>query len=269
MVKLTNTEPGKGIPPGGTWRLWLPFFCAVFTVLGCQTINRSGKQLQIPQGIVIFTFDDGPNVHENTTARLLDVLKKYGVRGMFALLGENVEHSPELVRRIHGEGHYIINHGFSDRFAVSMSDEEFYANLVRGAGAINAALGTELRPLLYRPQGGLYEKRHQKIWEYLGYTLVPVSARAYDAVLSAQNKGEAVQKIIKAVEKNQGGIIMLHDARDSHFRMEKELKIRPDGIFNRSWIPDAVEEIILILIKKGYQVKGFDIAGILNAGEPW
>ncbi len=53
---------------------------------------------------------------------------------------------------------------------------------------------------------------------------------------------------------NGGGIILLHDARDSHARMEGELANDPYGVFNRSWLPEAVEKIIVALRQRGYTI---------------
>ncbi|MDR1586038.1 MAG: polysaccharide deacetylase family protein [Treponema sp.] len=231
---------------------------------GCQSIDRSRRSMHIPPYCVIFSFDDGPNVHEDTTARLLDVLKKYEIRAMFALLGENAEHSPELVRRIRDEGHSIINHGYCDKWAVSMENEEFRENLRRGEAAISAALGEELRPRLYRPQGGYFKDRHRYIWREEGYTMVTGSIRAYDAVIDGTEKNRVIRKIIRAAREQRGGMILLHDARDSHFRMERELEKCPDGEFNRSWIPEATEKIIIRLLEKGCRLNGFDILELLN-----
>ncbi|GHU65384.1 hypothetical protein FACS189447_04210 [Spirochaetia bacterium] len=246
----------------------LLFFSALFLFCtGCRSINTTRDQIHFPDRTVIFTFDDGPNSHGDTTARLLDVLGKYHIRGMFALLGGNADHNPELVRRIHDEGHYIINHGYSDIWAYSMNDEEFRINLDRGEASITAALGPALgvalsenfSPRLYRPQGGYYKKSQQKIWQEKGYTLIPGTARAYDAVLGETEKDKAIQRIMRSIEKQGGGIILLHDARDSHVLMETKLEKDPQGVFNRTWIPGAVEEIIKLLLEKGYRLGGFEI----------
>jgi peptidoglycan/xylan/chitin deacetylase (PgdA/CDA1 family) len=237
-------------------RFYLLLICFILILApGCKTINSTRAKLAIPQSLVIFTFDDGPNAHGDTTARVLDVLKKYNIRGMFALLGVNAEKNPELVRRIHNEGHYIINHGYSDKWAVNMEEKEFRENLEKGEAAIAAALGEELWPLLYRPQGGNYKKYHEKIWKEAGYTLVQSSARAYDAVLDQRGKNKVIRRIIGTVNKQKGGIILLHDARDSHFRMEAGLAKNPEGAFNRSWIPEVTEEIIILLLEKGYRLE--------------
>jgi peptidoglycan/xylan/chitin deacetylase (PgdA/CDA1 family) len=242
-------------PAGLVLLLILPVLCAF---LSCQNLSRSRKQTGIPGKFIVFTFDDGPNAQGDTTARLLDILKKYQIQAMFALLGENAEHSPDLVRRIRDEGHYIINHGYYDTWAVSMSREFFQLNLEMGEQAISAALGEPLNPRLYRPQGGFYKKRHLKIWQSQGYMLIPSTARSYDAVKTAAGADRVISAIMRKVKKQEGGIIMLHDGRDSHRTMETALKGNPYGSYNRSWIPETVERLILILQEEGYALSGFD-----------
>jgi peptidoglycan/xylan/chitin deacetylase (PgdA/CDA1 family) len=225
---------------------------------GGGTITVSRESAAFPKGCVLFTFDDGPNRHGETSARLLELLRKHDIKAYFALLGENAEYNPQLAREILGEGHIIINHGYGARFAVSLGDKDFTRNLTRGEDAINAALGTPLSPRYYRPQGGLYRKRHQFIWESLGYKMVPVTARAYDAVLKEKDKPLLIRRLVSSVEEQGGGVILLHDARDSHALMESKLEQDPQGVFNRSWIPGAVEELIDIFRKKGYRLNGFE-----------
>ena len=56
----------------------------------------------------MLTFDDGPN--GSHTASLLDILKRYELQAIFFVIGEHAEEYPDLVRRIHDEGHEIGNH---------------------------------------------------------------------------------------------------------------------------------------------------------------
>jgi len=244
-------------------RRFTPLFALPFLLLlffsSCKTINSSRSELNIPPSVVYFSFDDGPNAQGDSTARLLDVLKKYQIKAMFCLLGENAERYPELVRRIYDEGHCIANHGYSDRWASKMKPDEFRDNLVRGGAAISAALGHEMYPRLYRSHGGFYHSAQEKIMRDEGYKMVPATARAYDAVVDGTQRHKVVKKIIRKVEKQGGGIILLHDARDSHVLTEAQLAKNPHGVFDRSWIPDAVEEIIPILLDKGFMVNNPDI----------
>jgi peptidoglycan/xylan/chitin deacetylase (PgdA/CDA1 family) len=224
----------------------------LFLISSCRTINHSRAELNIPPAIVYFSFDDGPNAKDDTTARLLDVLKKYQIKAMFCLLGENAEQYPELVRRMYDEGHYIANHGYSGKWANGMKPDQFRDNLVRGTAAISAALGFDMNPKLYRPHGGFYTSAQEKIIRGEGHTLVSSNIRVYDAVVDGTKQSKVVKQVIKKVEKQGGGIVLLHDARDSYVQTEAQLAKNPQGVFNRSWIPETTEEIITILLDKGF-----------------
>jgi len=228
---------------------WLSVVCFFFSA--CRSINSGRTEFNVPPSIVCFSFDDGPNANGDTTARLLDVLKKYQIHAQFCLLGENAEYNPDLVRRIYDEGHCIINHGYSDKWAYRMKDDEFRNNLLRGETTISAALGKDLYPKLYRPQGGFYRKRQEQIIMDADYALAHITIRIYDAVITGKRKDKAVKQVTGKVIKQGGGIILLHDALNSHSRTEKGLTKNSRGVFDRSWIPEAVEEIIIILLDRG------------------
>ncbi|MCL2066650.1 MAG: polysaccharide deacetylase family protein [Treponema sp.] len=227
---------------------------AIFTLFagGCNTITKANHEFEIDRMAVILTFDDGPNSNADTTAHVLDVLKKHDITAMFALLGVNATRNPELTRRIHDEGHFIINHGYSDKFAINMKNGEFRENLRNGEAAITEALGAPLNIRLYRPHGDFYRRRHERIWQEEGWILLGGNIRAYDAVIREAEKDKVKRRIIGKTLKKGGGIILLHDARDSYLRMEVGLAKKPSGPFNRSWIPEILEEIIIDLLEKGY-----------------
>lgn len=58
--------------------------------------------------VVALTFDDGP--HPASTGPLLEILRKHGAHATFFMIGEAAARYPDLVRRIHDEGHAIGNH---------------------------------------------------------------------------------------------------------------------------------------------------------------
>ena len=232
-------------------------FCVCFSCLilfGCKTISRSRPEFKLPPNMVIISFDDGPNIHNDTTTRLLDVLKKHEITAMFSLLGERCEVYPDLVRRIYDEGHYIINHGYSDKLISKMDSREFEENLLMGEAAINSALGKEYNLKLYRPHGGFYNLWQENYCIEKGYTIIPADIRVYDAIESERNKNKIVKKVLRKVIRRSGGIILLHDARDSYYRTEEMLSRNPNSSFNRSWIPDVTEEIINSLTEKGFTI---------------
>ena len=242
------------------------FFLGSLFLVSCRTttIISSNKKITAPSSMVIFTFDDGPNQHGETTARLLDVLGKYQVKGVFCILGLNAVKYPELVKRIHSEGHIIVNHGFSDKFSIFMNDDDFKKNLYLADKAITDALGFEIYPKLYRPQGGVYNGRQKKILEGEGYSIVPLTVRVIDVFYTFPRQGKLTDRIVGALKKQDGGIIVLHEGRAAE-RREKKLKKNPKGSFNRSWIPGAVEELIITLRDNGFILNdSYDLPAILG-----
>ena len=61
---------------------------------------------------IYLTFDAG---YENGyTAQILDTLKKHNVKATFFLVGNYIQSSPELVKRMVTEGHTVGNHTTED-----------------------------------------------------------------------------------------------------------------------------------------------------------
>ncbi|MCL1889284.1 MAG: polysaccharide deacetylase family protein [Desulfovibrionaceae bacterium] len=228
---------------------------------GCQTMNVTREEAGVPEGVVIFSFDDGPNTHAGSTARLLDVLRRHEIRAFFVLLGENVREAPELVRRMLAEGHYLVNHGYRDKFAIFMDEEEFCANLDQGEAAIVEALGGDWSgSRLYRPHGGFYSQAQAELWRIRGYRLLPASLRFYDAALGEADREKLVEEVVAELAKRGGGLILLHDARGAHGRAAAETALAPGGPFNRGWLPEAVEEIIRAARERGFVFGGPETA---------
>lgn len=56
---------------------------------------------------IYLTFDDGPSSY---TPQVLDLLAQYGAKATFFVIGSQAEASPQLIRRVASEGHYVGNH---------------------------------------------------------------------------------------------------------------------------------------------------------------
>jgi len=243
--------------------------CALFALLlsgGCTSIHHALPR-DFPPGVVVLSFDDGPNAHADTTLRLLETLERHGIRACFSLLGVNAQRHPALVRRMAAGGHRIVNHGYAENWAVFLDEADFEANLEEGKRALEAALGAQWTPLVYRPHGGFYTKEQQRLWEQQGYQLAPSSIRIYDAVLSGADKDKALARLVAHIEKQRGGIVLLHDSRDAHSSLEAQLAKNPEGPFNRSWLPDMVKALIEVLEEKGFHLQGVDpftVPGVLE-----
>lgn len=93
--------------------LFIIFLFLIYAVLPTLVIRIFG--LSIIQRIsdersIALTFDDGPD--PDYTPQLLDLLKRFNVKASFFVVGEKVKNNPELVRRMHAEGHTIGIHHY-------------------------------------------------------------------------------------------------------------------------------------------------------------
>ncbi len=96
---------------------------------------------------VALSFDDGPD--PDWTPRILDILKKYNVKGTFFMIGEEAEKYVGVMQRVYREGHEIGNHTFThpDISEISNTQADLQLNLTERLFA--SKLGVQ--PLYFRP----------------------------------------------------------------------------------------------------------------------
>jgi peptidoglycan/xylan/chitin deacetylase (PgdA/CDA1 family) len=99
---------------------------------------------------VALSFDDAPDV--NFTPKILDVLKKYGVKATFFIIGNRAEAHPDLVNRIIQEGHAVGNHSYTHPNLPKITVDEFHNQVLRTEQIIKGIAGYS--PKLFRPPYG-------------------------------------------------------------------------------------------------------------------
>jgi peptidoglycan/xylan/chitin deacetylase (PgdA/CDA1 family) len=218
--------------------------------LNCTIIS---SKINLPPYSVVLTFDDGPNSIEGITDSLLSVLKKHQVKAHFCLIGENVEHSPEIVRKIFTDGHKIVNHGYDDKSTLFKSDEIMQADMEKWVQSIDRAVDTASFSYRYfRPAYGIYKPSLNKLLSRRGLKIIPISFYAFDAQRKPNEKFKVLKTTLKNIRKCKGGVIVLHDGRDSHTKLRKELDSNPEGPYNRKWVPEITDSLITILERENY-----------------
>ena len=152
--------------------------------------------------LVALTFDDGP--HPGNTGRILDVLKRNGIRATFFILGCNAGYYPEPLLRAIEEGHEIENHSF-DHKTEGKSTEELTRSLEETAALITDMTGR--RPRYFRPPGGKCTREMKVALDLLGYEPI------YWTVDSEDWKGKSAEAIVSSVLRSVRGndIILFHD----------------------------------------------------------
>lgn len=149
---------------------------------------------------IALTFDDGP--HPTYTEKLLDGLKKRGVKATFFVTGEHAELHPEILQRMHEEGHLIGNHTYSHIQLCTCNREEFKRELERTNGVIEKITGEEV--LYVRPPYGSWDKSLEK-----ELNMFPVLWTVDPTDWSCMNAELVTSRVVTKVKEND--IILLHD----------------------------------------------------------
>jgi peptidoglycan/xylan/chitin deacetylase (PgdA/CDA1 family) len=154
---------------------------------------------------IALTFDDGPS---ESTARVLEVLAKYGAHATFFQCGVNAKRLPAVAREVISEGHEIGNHSYSHPMLHLKSAAFIDSELRDAQSAIEDATGTT--PKWFRaPYGvrwfGLRQAQQRNRLEGVMWTVI-----GRDWRLDAAQVAERLLSLT-----GPGAIICLHDGRET------------------------------------------------------
>ena len=154
------------------------------------------------------TFDDGP--HPETTPRVLDLLAEHQQRATFFCIGRHAEQHPDIVRRIHAEGHSLGLHSYShSRLFNCWPPGKVRADLEANAKALADATGTA-PPRLWRPPVGLKNPIVAWVAGRMQLRAVTWSGRGLDT--GTRSPGEIQQRLLRALAPR--AILVLHDGHE-------------------------------------------------------
>ncbi|MFN6220322.1 MAG: polysaccharide deacetylase family protein [Aphanizomenon sp.] len=192
-----------------------------------QGIVISEAKLPPEKKVIALTFDDGP--WPNTTAKVLDILKKNRIKSTFFVVGQNVKNYPDLTKQIVADGHIIANHTW----------HHWYHQMNAQAAAYEVANTTDIiyqttgvRTSLFRPPGGIMNNGVAAYAKNNKYAVIMWSADSMDY------SRPAVPRLMNNIfrEAKPGGIVLMHD-----------------GGGDRSHTVKALPEIISRFRKQGYE----------------
>ncbi|WP_281885525.1 polysaccharide deacetylase family protein [Paenibacillus sp. YYML68] len=156
---------------------------------------------------VAFTFDDGPD--PVYTPLLLDMLKERGVRATFFVLGSKAEKHPELIERMHREGHLIGVHNYRHLSNWLMAPWTVERREVKRSADIVESI-TGVRPVHYRPPWGVLNLFDYRLTQW--FTIVLWSVMVQDW---RSHVGKTTMKSILLKRIQDGSIVLLHDSGDT------------------------------------------------------
>ena len=153
---------------------------------------------------VALTFDaGGPTA---PAARILDILAQHHVHATFFITGDWAILNPDLVRRIHNEGHEIGNHTMHHPDLRALPDQSVCTELNQADQVLSSLTGVTTRPY-YRPPYGGRDGRVRGLAAQIGYCTVYWTIDTLDWQTNATP--DSITRIVMGSIKN-GAIILMH-----------------------------------------------------------
>ena len=148
---------------------------------------------------VYLTFDDGPI--PGVTPWVLAELARYGARGTFFCVGENVERYPGLLDEVRAAGHAVGNHTHNHLDGWATDRDAYVRNVARCAEAVDSAL--------FRPPYGRISPRKADALRRRDYEIVmwDVLSGDFDAELAPE---QCLANVLDNVQ--PGSIVVFHDS---------------------------------------------------------
>nr|WP_317412380.1 delta-lactam-biosynthetic de-N-acetylase [uncultured Solibaculum sp.] len=172
------------------------------------------------QKVIYLTFDAG---YENGyTPAILDTLKKHNVKAAFFVVGNYIETSPDLVKRMVEEGHIVGNHTYHHPDMSKIADPtSFQKEMVSLEELYKNTTGQEM-PKYYRPPQGKYSQSNLQMANEMGYKTVFWSLAYVDWYVDKQpTPEEAFQKLIPRI--HPGAVVLLHSTSKTNCDILDEL----------------------------------------------
>ena len=173
-----------------------------------------------PDKILYLTFDAG---YENgNTAAILDALKKHHAPATFFVVGNYIETSPELVKRMMEEGHIVGNHTYHHPDMSKISSSEAFEKELKDLESLYEKTTGQPMKKYYRPPQGKYSESNLQMAKDLGYKTFFWSLAYVDWYQDKQpTKDEAFKKLLGRI--HPGAIVLLHSTSRTNGQILDEL----------------------------------------------
>lgn len=170
--------------------------------------------------VIYLTFDAG--FENGNTPAILDALKKHNVSATFFLVGNYLNTSPDLVKRMVEEGHTVGNHTYNHPDMSKISNLDSFKKEIEDLEALYKEVTGQEITKFYRPPQGKYSKQNLEMAKSLGYKTFFWSLAYVDWYVDDQpTKEEAFNKLLKRI--HPGAIVLLHSTSKTNGEILDEL----------------------------------------------
>jgi peptidoglycan/xylan/chitin deacetylase (PgdA/CDA1 family) len=175
----------------------------------CQFFGPVISRVSNETNRIALTFDDGPT--PGGTDAILDILRGAQIHATFFVIGANVQKNPDLLRRIHAEGHAIGNHTWHHHHHAWLGTKKYWRDeIARTDDAIEQITGA--RPRYFRPPIGIKTPFTLAVAKELNHPTITWSRRARDGIPTTAKKILARFSALRP-----GDIAILHDGTSPIF----------------------------------------------------
>ncbi|MCV3213683.1 polysaccharide deacetylase family protein [Plectonema radiosum NIES-515] len=188
--------------------------------------------------VIALTIDDGP--WQNTTAQMLDILKKNNVKVTFFWVGQALQEHPDLAKQEVAQGHAIGNHTWHHWYK-RMDEATAKSEIERTADLMYKTTG--VKTSLFRPPGGVLNNGLATYAKSQKYAVVMWSQTSADTDPHAK-----YQVFVKNVlrDAKPGGIVLMHDGGGDRQRTVQALPQIISGLKQQGYrfvtVPQLLKE---------------------------
>lgn len=158
---------------------------------------------------VVLTFDDGP--WPVNTPAVLKTLAEECTTGIFFPIGKHATYYPEILRQVAAAGHSIGSHTWSHAALVNkkLSEQQRKDEIEKGFSAVKWALGGKAPAPFFRFPA---LQHPPEMVTYLGTRNIGIFSTDLDSFDFKASKAQTIiDTVMRKVEKNGKGIILMHD----------------------------------------------------------
>jgi peptidoglycan/xylan/chitin deacetylase (PgdA/CDA1 family) len=198
---------------------------------------------------VALTFDDVPD--PRYTPKVLDILRRKGVQATFFAVGTRSRKHPDILKRIHREGHAIGNHSYSHPDFSKLSREKMAGQIQKAEVIIRHTAG--FAPRLMRPPYGEILPEQLEWARENGYTVVNWDVDSSD--WRQLRADEVFRNVTSAVR--PGSVVLLHAGGGEGQNLAGTVRALPriiDWLRAHDYEPVTLPKLLGIPEKRGLPV---------------
>ena len=170
--------------------------------------------------VIYLTFDAG--FENGNTSAILDALKKHKAPATFFLVGNYLQTSPDLFKRMVEEGHTVGNHTFHHPDMSKISTKEAFEKELNDLETLYQQTTGQPMKKYYRPPQGKYSESNLRMAKDMGYHTFFWSLAYVDWYEDKQpTKEEAFKKLLGRI--HPGAIVLLHSTSKTNGQILDEL----------------------------------------------